>query len=436
MKQKKMWQEVGKWAARSALSGLALFSSFLHAEEMNYPDLPPLVQVESALNNHLLVLNAASNLKREQANQRKWNSGNYEFNLRAGSSQRNIVNTGQNLKEWDIALERPLRLFNKVGIDEDIGAASVAHAEYALGDARHEAGRDLLRLWFAWQREQAQVALWQQQVDILKQQAQMAEKRVKAGDAPKLELNQVQAAAAQAGVSLHQAQLRAQLAGNDLTRQFPAIRLPENLPPFFAAPQPIEHDFAFWRSRVFEHNHELGMVREQSRVQQLLAQRSRADQLPDPTVGVRYSNEFGGSEKVTGVYISVPFSFGQRSATAEGAVQQAAIAANQEAFVKRRLEGDIYAAYTQAVSGFTTWQQAREAAQAIRSNADLVAKAYSLGESSLLDSLIARRSALESSLAENLAQLDANEARYRLLLDTHQLWPLDEDSEDKTHDHY
>ena len=63
----------------------------------------------------------------------------------------------------------------------------------------------------------------------------------------------------------------------------------------------------------------------------------------------------------------------------------------------------------------------------MRSNAELVAKAYSLGESSLPYSLSARRFALESSLAEILAQLDANEARYRLLLDAHLLWvPADE----------
>ena len=415
------------WHAASCLLGLVLFGNPGYAEEINRPDLPPPAQVESALGNHLLVLNAASQLRMEQASQRKWNSGNYEFNLRAGTGQRNIESTGESLKEWDVALERPLRLYNKVGIDEDIGAASVARAEFALGDARHEAARALLQLWFAWQREQAQAALWQQQVDILKQQAQMAEKRVKAGDAPKLELNQAQAAVAQAGVSWHQAQLRAQLAGNDLTRQFPAIRLPEDLKP--DTPQAIEHDFSFWKSRVLEHNHELGMAQEQNHVQQLLAQRSRADKLPDPTIGVRYSNEFGGNEKVTGVYVSVPFSFGQRSATAESVAQQAAIAADQEAYVKRRLESDIYSTYTQAVNSYSTWQQAHDAGQAMRSNAELVAKAYSRGESSLMDSLTSRRFALESSLAENLSQLDANEARYRLLLDAHQLWPLDIENE-------
>ncbi len=425
---------MNKRQGASILLALTLMSGVAIAGEINRTDLPPTLQIERALDEHLLVLNATSSLKMEHANQRKWNSGPYEFNLRAGSSQRRVVNTGQNLKEWDVALERPLRLLNKVGLDEDIGTASVARAEYALGDARHETSRTLLKLWFIWQREQSQVTLWQQQVDILKQQAQMTGKRVKAGDAPTLELNQAQAAAAQAGVSWHQAQLRAQLAGTDLARQFPSIRLPDALPD--AQPQAVEYDFAFWNSRVFEHNHELGMVREQSHVQQLLAQRSRADQIPDPTLGMRFASEMGGNEKVTGVYVVVPLSIGHRSATAEVVAQQAVIATDQEAFVKRRLEGDIYAAYTQAVSCFVTWQQAHEAAQAIRSNAELVAKAYSLGESSLSDSLTARRLSLESSLAENFSQLDANEARYRLLLDTHQLWSLDTGDDEHHANHY
>ncbi len=218
-------------AVSCLLLGLISMSSFACAAEINRPDLPPPAQVESALNNHLLVKNATSGVKMEQANQYRWNHGPYEFNLRAGSSQRKVLGTGQSLKEWDVALERSLRLPNKIGIDQDIGTTSMQRAEFALGDARHEAGRTLLKLWFIWQREQAQVLLWQRQIDILKQQALMTEKRVKSGDAPKLELNQVVATSAIANVSWHQAQLRALLAANDLSRQFPAIHLPETLTP-------------------------------------------------------------------------------------------------------------------------------------------------------------------------------------------------------------
>jgi outer membrane protein, heavy metal efflux system len=402
---------------------LFLFTLSVQASEANYPDLPPHAQVDAALNGHINVLNAETGVRIEQVNQRKWESGNYEFNLRAGSARRQVVNVDQNLKEWDVALERPLRLINKVMIDSDIGEEVVTRANFALGDARHEAGRTLLHLWFNWQREQIQVTQWQQQVDNLMQQAQTTEKRLKAGDAPRMELSQANAAVAQATVSLHQARMRAELAGNELIRQFPLIVLPSRLEP--SEPLPVAENFDYWKQTILNDNHELEMVRSERRIQQMLAQRSRADRLPDPTVGLRYSSEMGGNERVTGVYLSIPISFGVRSANAENAEYQAQIAGDRETALRRRLEGDIYAAHTQALSSYQIWLQAREAAASIRQNADLVSRAYSLGESNLSETLTARRLALESALAESLMRLDANEARYRLLLDAHQLWISD-----------
>lgn len=385
------------------------------------PDLPPHAQVDAALDSHINVLNAATGIKIEQVNQRKWHSGNYEFSVRAGTSRRKIGAPDQSLNEWDVSIERPVRLPNKMLLDGDIGDEGINRAEQALGDAHHEAGRTLLHLWFNWQREQAQTAQWQQQVENLKQQAATTEKRFKAGDAPRMELNQAQAAVAQATVALQQARMRVQLAGTELVRQFPAIVLPPQSA--LATPQAIEHDLAYWKNEIIDHNHELELAQSEKHIQHMLAERSRADRIPDPTIGLRYSNEMGGNEKVTGIYVSVPLSFGVRGANAQAAEYQAEISSNREAAIRRRLESDVYAAYTQAVSSYETWLQAREAADSLRKNAELVTRAYTLGESSLSETLTARRLALESTLAENISQLDANETRYRLLLDAHQLWP-------------
>ena len=400
-----------------------LLATSAYAEENLPSDLPPAALVATVLNQHINVLSAETGVKIELSNQRKWNSGNYEFNLRAGSARRTISATGHELRDWDVAIERPLRLLNKVWLDSDLGEEGVTRAEYALGDARHEAARLLLHLWFNWQREQAQVSQWQQQVDILNQQARNTEKRMRAGDAPKMELNQALAAAAQASVSLQQASMRAQLAASELKRPFPELALPLQLT--LVTPQPIPHDLAYWREQVFADNHELGMVQSESRIQQLQAQRTSADRLPDPTIGLRYSNEKDGEEKVAGVYVSVPLSFGLRGANADIARQHAEIARQREVALRRRLEGDVYAVYTQAVNNYQISQQSQQAASSVRENAELMARAYSLGESSLTDVLNARRMALESSLAGTIAQLDANEARYRLLLDAHLLWQLD-----------
>lgn len=409
---------------------LAAWGSNACAAVINAPDLPPQSQVDIALANNLMVLNANSEFKLAQVNRHKWESGSYEFNLRAGSAQRQIANTGLKLKEWDVALERPFRLPNKVGIDSDIGATTVARADFAMGEAHHEAGRALLRAWFVWLREQAQVKLWQHQVDIYQQQAEMVAKRVEAGDAPKLELNIAQATQAQSRVALQQAMLREQMAGTDLQRLYPAVILPTEVT--VPMPQPITESYEVWLARMMDDNHELGMVQQHAKVQRLMAERSRADQIPDPTVGLRYSNEMGGNEKVTGVFLTVPLSFGLRSANAQGLEQQADIAKDQAEFVEHRLHSDAYATYQQAVRSYATYLQAHDAAVAIRANAEMIAKAYRLGESSLSDSLSARRIAHEATLSESLAQLDANEARYRLALDAHLLWPPTEvESESK-----
>lgn len=411
-----------------------LFNSPVAVAETIYPDLPTEAQVEAALQSHLTVRLAERSVRWEQGNQRRLESGPYEFNMRAGSAQRRIINNGQNLKEWDVALERPLRLFNKANLDSRIGSESVARARYALGDAQHEAARLLLKLWFAWQREEVQNTLWQKQSELLKQLAQMTEKRVRAGDAPKLELNQAQSIAVQASVSQQQAALRSKLAASELAKQFPGLPIPPQIG--LATPQPIDHDLAYWREQALQHNHELGMIQTESRVQHLQAERARADRLPDPTLGIRHSNEMGGNERVTGLYLTIPLPGGARSAIAESAEQQSNMASDRADFVKHRLEEDIRTTHLQAISSYDTWQQALTAGENMRQNAELAARAYSLGENSLGDTLTARRLALESTLAENLAQLDANEARYRLLLDAHALWPIDNHEESPSHEHY
>lgn len=410
----------------TSLSILALcIAPAVFAAETDYPDLPPHAQVDAALDKHIDVLNAETGIRIELSNQRRWESGNYEFNVRAGTAQRRTTTPGEKFHEWDVAIERPLRLINKAMIDSDIGKEGVTRATHALGDARHEAGRTLLRLWFNWQRELMQETQWQQQANILKQQAQTTEKRLKAGDAPRMELSQANAAVAQATVSLQQAKMRAELAGNELVRHFPLITLPPQLTT--SEPQSISESFDHWKQLILDHNHELEMVSSERRIQEMLAERSSAERMPDPTIGLSYSSELGGSDKVTGMYLSIPLSFGLRGTHAENAKQQAEIAGNREDAVRRRLDADIYATHTQATRSYQIWLQAREAADSIRQNADLVTRAYSLGESSLSETLTARRMALESALSESIARLDANEARYRLLLDAHQLWKSDND---------
>ena len=410
-------------------------ATLAHAETLaEYPDLPPTQMVTESLAGAPSVLAAQAGIKLEQANQTKLQAGPYEYNLRLGS-QRRSIDPGERFHEWDVGIERPLRLPNKSAIDQKLGKQGVSRAKFALGDAMHEAARSLLSLWFVWAKESAQVTQWQGQVDILKQQTQIVQKRVRAGDVAKLEIGLAEAAQAQAENALQQAKLREQLALNDLTQRFPDIKTPQK--PVLLTPMPLQQTQEYWREQVLDHNHELGLVRAEAGYWQLQAQRAHADKSPDPTVGVRYASERSGAEHIVGVNLSIPLPGQARRANAAGATAHVDIAEQKIAEVVRKLNADAANNYASAAAAYTGWQGAQAVAERMQSNAALISRAYALGEMGLPEVMLARRLAIEANLAATLAQLDAQQTRYRLLLDAHQLWPLDvEDEDEGEHAHY
>ena len=406
----------------------------LHAEPLpSYPDLPPLAQVSVALATYPTVLAAKAGIQLEEANRDRLLAGSYEFTVRLGTQRRQVTSPDERFNEWDLGLERPLRLPNKARLDAEIAQQGVAQVHFAYEDALHEAGRILLRAWFVWLREQAQVQQWTHQTGLLKEQLAAVNKRVRAGDAPKLEAGLAEATLAQASAALKQALARQRIAANDITLRFTGIALPAQ--PTFAAPQPLEHDQNYWHEQTLTHNHELSLARAETMRAQLIANRMRADRQPDPTLGAHYASERNGVERVAGITVSIPLPGAARAAVASAAQASSAAAAEREAGVLRRLGAEAANNFAQAQSAYDSWQSMTLAADRIERNADLVARAYSLGEAGLADVLTARRLAIESRLSAALAQLDAQEARYRLMLDAEQLWSLESPDQTSVHHH-
>ncbi|MDT3736447.1 MAG: TolC family protein [Denitratisoma sp.] len=383
------------------------------------PDLPPRAVVASVLAGHPDVLAAKSGVRYEESNRSRLEAGEHEFSVSVGSARRR-TDTSRSLNEWDVAVERPIRLPGKARLDGELGELGVAQAQSSLGDAMHETARGLLRAWFGWLKARAQSDEWNNQVSLLRRQSEVAARRVRAGDAPRLEQTLAEASTAQAEAAAVQAELRASVAAAELTQHYPGISLPER--PVLATPTPVDQPHAYWHERILQHNHELAAVRAEVKRRQTLIARSQAEELPDPTVGVRHASEAGGNERVTGLYVSIPLPGRARTASTEGARAQMDMAVQKEAALLRRLNAEISAAHAGATAAYEGWRKAQAAAQAMERNAELIARAYALGEAGLNDTLNARRLAVEGKLASATAQLDAAEARYRLLLDAHQLW--------------
>ena len=199
------------------------------------------------------------------------------------------------------------------------------------------------------------------------------------------------------------------------------------MPPPLAPPQRIDEDESVWRERILEHNHELLVARAEIAQAERVAERWRAERRPDPSVGVRYASERSGGEHVLGLTLSMPIPGAGRDAALSGALAQVRLRGEQAAAVERRVGGEARVVYRAALGAWESWQRADEAAQRLARHAELAARGYALGEGTLNDVLLARRAANEARLSAVGAQAQAQEARYRLSLDAHRLWPLDDE---------
>ena len=413
-----------EFLCRAASAGALLAAATVAARPAGVAgDLPPLEHVAAAIEQHPSVAGARAGITVEEANRRRLNAGPHEVNVRLGAQQRHDSTAGRNMGEWDVLVERSLRLPGKGVLDAQLGEQGVDLAKLAVGDARHEAGRGLLRLWFAWGRAATQLRLWLGQRDLLRRQAEVMARRNQLGDAARQEKLLADSALAQAEAALLQAMTRAEVSASELTRNYPQIRLPERPPA--ALPQPVDKPSAYWEARIAEHNHELALARGEVERRRTLAERARAERTADPSLGVRVASERAGAERVVGLVLAVPIGGALRAAGQDAALAQIDVAAQRAAVIERRLAAEAAATYVGATRAYEAWQQTRAAAEAMTRSAELTARAYQLGEGSLGEVLTAQRLAIDARLAATGVQFEAVEARYRLLLDAHELWDLD-----------
>lgn len=389
-------------------------------------DLPKASQVLAALRMHPQVRAAVAAARAAEAQQSGLVAGPHESTLRVSSHNRRDRSVDQRYREYEIGVERAFRLPGKVALDAELGEATVASARHVVGEALHATSRELLSRWFAWQREAVAVAEWKAQVELQRALLVAVNKKVGAGETARLEAKLVEAQLAQAEAQLAQALMRRERAASEWRQHFPSIALPEK--PLMAEPLPVVDTADVrtrWEKRILDENHELAVAQSETRRARLAAARSDAERLPDPTLGLSLGSERDGQERIVGVHVSIPLPGRIRTANARIAAAEADAAAMREAMTLARAESEARQTVAAAITGFFHWQRLEEVARRMEENAALLEKAWRLGEGQYTDLQMARRQSLEARMAASQARLDANEARYRMLLDAHELWALE-----------
>ena len=408
------------------LSGLALAGAAQDTPavvaQLNLPPVAPTREVITALPQ---VQAARAGMAWAQARNQQLVAGVHEWNLKWGT-QRRRETAGTDYAESDLALERSIRWGGKAQADRDLGEAGMAAGRAAYADVWHEAVRGLVAAWYGWLRERSAAAVLTQQASVAQTQVQVAARRVKAGDAPRMDQMMAQAEWERTRVAEQQALAREQVQREELRQRFPGLVLPAQVLPMGSPVPPLPGTAQDWQQRILDDNHEIELAEAELRQARLRSERARLDTRPDPLLGVRAARERGGQENIVGVYVSIPLPGAYRDGEQRAALALADAAQQRLAETRRRVEAAAQRVVLQAGTTVAVAQRQAAVQQAMADVAQLAGKAYALGEITLTEALQARRTALEAALAAEAARWDAQEALARVLVDAHQLWAAEE----------
>ena len=388
--------------------------------------LPPEADVRQSLEQHPMVQANQATMDYERANAQRLIQGEDPWQTRFALQQRRNNQANLNSFEQTVALEKRLRLPSKVSMDKQLAQTALHIAQLSRGDAWHEAAKILLADWFAVSKAQASLQRIDEQLALLDQQLTVINKRISAGDAPRLERLLVEQERAK--LALQRQQQQAELAQQQLNlqRYYRGQQL-NNIDLSQVPNQLALGEEQIWIKQVLDANHELELAQEYSKRQDLHAQRVALESKPDPTFGVVYSREQAGQEQIMGLSVSVPLFNPAHKSLVNMAQAQASQAHYQQQQTAQRLTQETKQRLLSLISAQQQLQQAQDLVKQQQTNSQLFAKAYQLGEVGINDWLLSMRQYVEASAQSDQLKLSLAEDYSRLLVDSHLLWGLAED---------
>lgn len=415
----KRWKTAAACLAAAWMAGGAVRAAELPLP----PDLPPTELARDAIDKDPTVVEARRAFSAAGHHAAALRVGPNEWIAKASAQTRRYDGGGRS-NEWETGLERTIRIGGKADLDAQLGEVELRIGEARLGEARHEAARALADLWVDALAAVRLRELLSEQRGFAQANQRAAESRRRAGDASALDVNLARADLIEVERQLSAAMTAEARAFAKLKVRFPG--LPASGKPLA---DPVSLDLAQeqWRERVLAESDPLKLAAAQLRKSELNASRASADRVPDPTVGVFAASEANRSERIVGINISIPLSGTYRNERMLQALQEVEAARARLDAQRREIESEVTATYIDAAGSYERWRLASDSLAATRDSARLTQRAYALGEIDLQGLLLARRQALDASVAAEQARVEALRLRHRLLIDGHFIWGLEED---------
>ncbi|HWV06077.1 TolC family protein [Ralstonia sp.] len=352
-------------------------------------------------------------------------AGTAETVVRAIGQGRQVRDPSERHAEGQIAVERPLRLWGKAQADGQLADAATEAGQLAVKDARHEASRQILALWFGAVRAGQARQAAQENAKAAADLAALTARRVQLGDASRLDAELAAADRARTEAALATAVAAEQTAQAELQARFPGLGRPSFSSDTVVPALPQDPPDRL-RTQYIQDSHEYRLAMAEEVQAQQMAKRADLERRPDPTVGMFVTVERGGAERIMGVSVAMPIGSVHRRSAALAAAADAEAAARRRLGSERRLGAEFDVLYGNLQGKRASAQAQMEAVTLQKSASDRATRSYRAGESGLTELLATRRSLAEALLAERLARVDLLEADSRLKLDLHRMWDFDD----------
>lgn len=350
-------------------------------------------------------------------------AGPHEWTANASTQRRNVGGVG-NTTEWLVGVERGIRIGGKAELDRQLGEADVGIGRDRVSEARHEVARALSDLWLDLQAANGAQGLLKEQLSFAEANLAAVDKRKRAGDASSLDLSIAQSDLAEVRRQASQAESALAKARAKLKLRFPEAPL---APGTLSEPTEPPWPEARWRERILAKSYPVKIAEGQLRRAELAASRTRADKVPDPTVGVFTSNEAFRNERVIGISVSIPFGGTARERRLQQSLQEVEVARAALERTRQGIEIQVAETFADAMGSVERWRIAERGSEAARESARLTQRAYTLGEVDLQSLLLVRRKSLDALRAAGEARAEALRWNYRLLVDAQLIWELASD---------
>jgi outer membrane protein TolC len=357
--------------------------------------------MERAVSGAPSVEAARADMERARATAQRLRMGPYGYELNASGGQRKIddpLASENRYTEWSAGVSRTIRMPAKRQIDAELARIEDKLAHAALEQVLFQERQQFSDLWSTWLQADLLTMSSKTQAEQAERLAELEQVTVDKGAGRQVRADQLLAEANLLRLQSEQDRLQAENARAALVMRYPTIAIPARAQPLDLTNDEIARilEAPSQTSPIFQHAQ---LLVEQAR---LRARRARSEETPDPTVGLDFSNEFGGGETSLMARVTIPLGGSSRRAATREMTANATVAELNAITLERQLQQTIDAARQSLRMSIVLRARAETAVASSGKVLETIEKGYALGEVTITDLLNSHRSYI--SAQRTLAQ--------------------------------